>query len=71
MLHFIFPEDKVFVLLFPASKEIVPEARRNFLASLASHPELQSRLAKEFWLGNEKIYELYEVTRNSDGKVRQ
>ena len=68
MLHFIFPADKVFVLLFPASKEIFPETRRNFLASLASHPELQSRLAKEFWLGNEKIYELYEVTRNSDGR---
>lgn len=66
ILHSFFPEGKVFTLTFAASKETFPETRRNFLAVLASHPELQSRLAKEFWSGDEKIYELYEVTRNSD-----
>jgi hypothetical protein len=66
ILHSIFPEGKVLALTFAASKETFPETRRNFLAVLASHPEIQSRLVKEFWSGDEKIYELYEVTRNSD-----
>jgi hypothetical protein len=66
ILHSFFPEGKVFALTFAASKETFPETRRNFLALLASHPEVQSRLAKDFWSGDEKIYELYEVTRNSD-----
>jgi len=35
------------------------------VASVASHQELKSRLAKEFWFGGEKIYELYEVVRSS------
>ena len=34
------------------------------VASVASHQELKSRLAKEFWFGGEKIYELYEVVRS-------
>lgn len=63
ILHSIFPKGKVFALTFAASKETFPETRRNFLDVLASHPELQSRLAKEFWSGDEKIYELYEVVR--------
>ena len=45
------------MLTFAASKESFPEARKNFLASLAGHSELKSRLAKEFWFGGEKIYE--------------
>jgi hypothetical protein len=32
---------------------------------VASHQELKSRLAKEFWVWREKIYELYEVVRSS------
>jgi dolichyl-phosphate-mannose-protein mannosyltransferase len=64
-LRRIFPEGKNFVLAFSASKETFPETRQNFLASLAAHPELKFRLAKEFWLGGEKIYELYEVIRSS------
>ena len=35
-----------------------------FFAPLAAHPELKSRLAKEFWFGGEKIYELCEVVRS-------
>jgi len=66
-LRRIFPEGKNFVLAFSASKETFPERRQNFLASLAAHPELKFRLAKEFWLGGEKIYELYEVVRSSPG----
>jgi hypothetical protein len=31
---------------------------------LASHPELKSRLLKEFWYGGEKIYEVYEIDRS-------
>jgi hypothetical protein len=65
MLRRIFPEGTNFVLTFAASKETFPETRQNFLASLATHRELKSRLANEFWFGGEKIYELYEVTRDS------
>jgi hypothetical protein len=65
MLRHIFPEGTNFVLTFAASKETFPETRQNFLASLAAHPKLKSRLANEFWFGGEKIYELYEVTRDS------
>jgi hypothetical protein len=61
----IFPRGRSFVLTFAASKETFPETRQNFLASLAARPELKSRLAKEFWFGGEKIYELYEVIRDS------
>jgi len=64
-LRYVFPEGKNFVLAFAASKETFPETRRNFVASLVSHPELKSRLAKEFWFGGEKIYELYEVVGSS------
>ena len=32
---------------------------------MASHPELKSRLLKEFWYGGEKIYEVYEIDRSS------
>jgi hypothetical protein len=67
MLHRIFPEGRNLVLTFAASKETFPETRRNFLDSLRTHPELKSRLAKEFWFGGEKIYELYEVVRESNG----
>ena len=66
-LRSIFPEGMNFVLTFAASKESFPETRQNFLASLAAHPELKSHLAKEFWFGGEKIYELYEVVRSSPG----
>jgi hypothetical protein len=63
-LNFIFPEGKSLVLTFAASKETFPETRRNFLSALASHPELKSRLLKEFWYGGEKIYEIYEIDRS-------
>jgi hypothetical protein len=63
-LNFIFPEGKSLVLTFAASKETFPETRRNFLAALASHPELKSRLLKEFWYAGEKIYEVYEIDRS-------
>jgi len=59
----VFPEGKSFALTFAESKEPSPKTRRNFLALLASHPELKSDLTKEFWFGGEKIYELYEVVR--------
>ncbi len=62
-LNYIFPEGKSLVLTFAASKETFPETRRNFLAALASHPELKWRLVKEFWYAGEKIYEVYEVDR--------
>jgi len=65
-LNHIFPVGKNLVVTFPASKETFPETRRNFFASLATHPELEYRLAKEFWFGGEKIYELYEVVRRPD-----
>jgi hypothetical protein len=63
-LNHIFPEGKSFALTFAASKETFPETRRNFLAALANHPELKSRLLKEFWYAGEKIYELYEIDRS-------
>jgi Dolichyl-phosphate-mannose-protein mannosyltransferase len=58
-----FPEGKSFALTFAESRETFPETRRNFLAAVAFHPQLKSRLMKEFWFGGEKIYELYEVVR--------
>jgi hypothetical protein len=58
-----FPEGKSFALTFAESMETFPETRRSFLASVAFHPQLKSSLAKEFWFGGEKIYELYEVVR--------
>ena len=63
MLRNIFPVGKTLVVTFDASKETFPETRPNFLALLAAHPELSSRLVKEFWYGGERIYELYEVVR--------
>jgi hypothetical protein len=66
MLNYIFPKGKNLVLAFAASKETFPETRRNFLASLAGHPELQSHLAKQFRSGNDAIYEVYEVVRASN-----
>ena len=65
VLRFVFPKGQSLVITFAASKEFYPEARRNFLAALANHPELKSRLLKEFWFRGEKIYELYEVSRPS------
>lgn len=67
ILRHIIPEGRNFVLTFAASKETFPETRRNFLDSLRTHPELKSRLAREFWFGGEKTYELYEVVRESNG----
>src|SRR5438132_7023414 len=64
-LHYFFPVGKSLVVTF-VSTETFPETQRNFFASLATHPELASRLAKEFWFGGEKIYELYEVVRRPD-----
>ena len=64
-LNHIFPVGKSLVVTF-VSKETFPETQRNFFASLATHPELESRLAKEFWFGGEKIYELYDVVRRPD-----
>ena len=63
-LNYFFPEGKTLVLTFAASKETFPETRRNFLAALASHPELKGRLLKEFWYAGEKIYEVYEIDRS-------
>ena len=60
-----FPKGKNFVLTFAASKGTFQETRENLLALLSAHPELSSRLVKEFSFGGEKIYELYEVTRGS------
>ena len=62
-LNYFFPEGKTLVITFAASKETFPETRRNFLAALANHPDLKSRLLKEFWYAGEKIYEVYEVDR--------
>ena len=70
-LKYVFPEGKSFVVTFAASKETFPETRRNFLASMMAHPELKSRLAKEFWFGGEKIYELYEVVNSPSSGVIQ
>jgi hypothetical protein len=64
-LNSIFPEGRSLVLTFAASKETFPETRQNFLAALASHQELKSRLLKEFWYAGEKIYEVYEIDRSS------
>ena len=64
-LNSIFPEGKSFVLTFAAPKETFP--RQNSLAALASHPELKSRLLKEFWYAGEKIYEVYEIDRSPRG----
>ncbi len=66
-LNSIFPEGKSLALAFAASKETFPETRQNFLAALASHPELKSRLLKEFWYAGEKIYEVYEIDRSPRG----
>jgi hypothetical protein len=63
-LNFIFPEGKSLAVTFAASKETFPETRQNFLAALAGHPELKSRLLKEFWYAGEKIYEVYEIDRS-------
>jgi hypothetical protein len=63
----IFPEGKTFVVTFDASKETFPETRPNFIALLSAHPELNSRLVREFRYGGEKIYELYEVVRLPHG----
>jgi hypothetical protein len=65
-LNFIFPEGKSLALTFAASKETFPETRQNFLAALANHPELKSRLLK-FWYAGEKIYEVYEIDRSPRG----
>src|SRR6266516_3981382 len=67
-LNTIFPEGKSLALAFAASKETFPETRQNFLAALASHPDLKSRLLKEFWYAGEKIYEVYEIDR-SPGRI--
>ena len=69
LLKNIFPEGKTFVVTFDASKGGFPQTRRNFIALLSAHPELNSHLVKEFWYGGEKIYELYEVFRSPDGIV--
>jgi hypothetical protein len=63
-LNSIFPEGKSLALTFAASKETFPETRRNFLAALATHPELKSRLVKDFWSAGERIYEVYEIDRS-------
>jgi hypothetical protein len=47
-LRGIFPNGTCLVVTFAASEEIFPEKRQNFLASIAAHPELESRLTKEF-----------------------
>jgi Dolichyl-phosphate-mannose-protein mannosyltransferase len=70
-LKLIFPEGKSFALTFAASKETFPETRQNLLAALASHPELKSRLLKEFWYAGEKIYEVYEIDRLIDQQQKQ
>jgi len=62
-LRYVFPKGSSFVLTFAASKETFHETRQNFLDSLATRPELQSRVLEEFWFADEKIYELYEVSR--------
>ena len=62
-LSFIFPEGKSLALTFAATKETFPETRRNFLAALATHPELKSRLVKDFSSAGERIYEVYEIDR--------
>lgn len=61
----MFPRGTSIVLTFAGSKETFPETRQNFLTLLAAHPELKFHLAKEFWFGGEKIYEVYEVIRSA------
>ena len=63
MLKRMFPEGKSLVVTFDPSKESFPETRKNFFALVATHPELECRLVKEFWYGGEKFYEVYEVVR--------
>ncbi len=63
-LNSIFPKGKTLAVAFAATKETFPETRRNFLAALASHPEIKSRLVKDFWSAGEKIYEVYEIDRS-------
>jgi hypothetical protein len=63
-LDAIFPAGKTLALTFAESKETFPETRRNFLAALASNPELKGGLVKEFWYAGEKIYEVYEIDRS-------
>jgi Dolichyl-phosphate-mannose-protein mannosyltransferase len=70
-LYFIFPEGKSLVITFAASEERFPETRRNFLASVATHLELKSRLVKEFWSEGVKIYELYEISRPANGPLNR
>ena len=65
-LNSIFPKGKTLALTFAATKETFPETRRNFLAALATHPELKSRLVKDFWSAGERIYEVYEIDRSTD-----
>ena len=66
-LRSIFPEGTTLALTFAASKKTFPETRQNFLAALATHPELKGRLLKEFWYAGEKIYEVYEIDRSPRG----
>jgi len=63
-LNSIFPKGKTLALTFAATKETFPETRRNFLAALATHPELKFRLVKDFWSAGERIYEVYEIDRS-------
>jgi hypothetical protein len=63
-LNSIFPQGRSLALTFAESKETFPETRRNFLAALASNPELKGGLLKEFWYASEKIYEVYEIDRS-------
>ena len=71
ILNHIFPKGKTLALTFAASKETFPDTRRNFLTVLASHPELKSRLVKEFWYGGDKIYEVYEIDHLIDQQQKQ
>jgi len=68
-LNSIFAKGKTLALTFAASKETFPETRRNFLAALATHPEIKSRLVKDFWYGGERIYEVYEIDRSLTPKA--
>ena len=65
---FLFPRQ--FVSLFVHLHNVggyLSRSRQNFLAALASHPELKGRLLKEFWYAGEKIYEVYEIDRPPRG----
>jgi hypothetical protein len=48
VLNHIFSEGKSLALTFAGSKETFPEARRNFIAALTTHPKFESRLLREF-----------------------